>query len=71
MVGMTRNPPTHNAAPETTMIEKMHMTGDIARPRQRTRKRRSRWRITVRMTAEQTVELAIIVINLRVNVSRS
>lgn len=26
---MTTNPVTHNAAPETTMTERMHMTGNI------------------------------------------
>ena len=38
MVRMTTNPVTHDAAPETIMIGKMHMAGDVARPRQGTPK---------------------------------
>ena len=43
MVRMTTNPMAHDAAPKTTMTEKMRMAGDVARPRQGIRKCRSKW----------------------------
>ena len=42
LVRKTTDPVTHDAAPEATMTE-MYIAGDVARPRQRTRKCRSRW----------------------------
>ena len=80
---MTTDPVTQDAAPETTMTERMRIP-DVVRTRQRTSKYHSRWckaraqgassigRLGhIRMAAEQSVELAIIVINLRVDVFRS
>ena len=55
LVRVTTNSVAHDAAPEATMTERMHIAGDVVRARQRTSECRSRWRKArhdIRMAAE-------------------